>query len=85
MPKRSSKPPDDPNEAAHDAVRRLTGKDEDQTASDPDEQARREAARILGSLGGKKGGPARAEKLSPRRRKQIAKKAALARWKKKRR
>lgn len=35
------------------------------------------AARALGSKGGK----SRAEKLSPRKRKQIAKKAALARWK----
>lgn len=31
---------------------------------------------------GKIGGKARAEKLSPRKRKQIAKKAAQARWKK---
>lgn len=35
----------------------------------------------LGSMGGKKGGKARAKKLSPRRKKQIAKKAANARWK----
>jgi len=34
----------------------------------------------LGQLGGRKGGRARAEKLSDRRRKQIAKKAATARW-----
>jgi len=34
----------------------------------------------LGKLGGPKGGKARAEKLSPRKRKQIAKKAAAARW-----
>ncbi len=38
------------------------------------------AAVALGRLGGLKGGKARAEKLSPRRRKQIAKRAALARW-----
>lgn len=31
--------------------------------------------------GGLKGGPARAEKLSPAKRKQIAKKAATVRWK----
>ncbi len=37
----------------------------------------------LGRLGGKKGGPARAKKLSPERRKEIAKKAVEARWKKK--
>lgn len=35
----------------------------------------------LGHLGGIKGGPARAEALSAQRRRQIAKKAANARWK----
>jgi hypothetical protein len=34
----------------------------------------------LGSLGGKKGGEARAKKLTPMQRKRIAKKAANARW-----
>jgi hypothetical protein len=43
------------------------------------------AAVELGRLGGKKGGKARAEKLSPERRKEIARKAANARWEKKRR
>jgi hypothetical protein len=43
------------------------------------------AAVALGKLGGRKGGKARAEKLSPERRKEIAKKAAEARWAKKRR
>lgn len=38
------------------------------------------AAVALGRLGGLKGGKARAEKLSPSRRKQIAKRAANARW-----
>lgn len=38
------------------------------------------AAVALGKLGGPKGGRARAEKLSPARRKAIAKKAAQARW-----
>jgi hypothetical protein len=41
------------------------------------------AAVALGRLGGLKGGRARAEKLSPKKRTQIAKKAALARWAKK--
>lgn len=40
------------------------------------------AAVALGRLGGKKGGKARAEKLSPARRKAIARKAAAARWNK---
>ena len=34
----------------------------------------------LGRLGGLKGGKARAERLTPERRVEIAKKAALARW-----
>lgn len=35
----------------------------------------------LGKLGGPKGGRARAAKLSPRKRAQIARRAARARWK----
>lgn len=41
------------------------------------------AAVALGRLGGLKGGKARAEKLSERKRKEIAKKAAKTRWSKK--
>jgi hypothetical protein len=40
------------------------------------------AAVALGRLGGLKGGKARAEKLSPKKRKEIARKAAKARWEK---
>lgn len=36
----------------------------------------------LGKLGGKKGGPARAAKLTAEQRKEIARRAAEARWKK---
>ena len=41
------------------------------------------AAVALGRLGGLKGGKARADKLSAKRRKQIAQKAAQSRWNKK--
>jgi Na+/glutamate symporter len=41
-----------------------------------------QAAATLGRLGGLKGGPARAKKLTSKKRTQIAKKAAKARWKK---
>lgn len=41
------------------------------------------AAVALGRLGGQKGGPARAKKLSAAKRKAIAEKGAAARWKKK--
>ena len=38
------------------------------------------AAVALGRLGGKKGGAARAAKLSPKKRQQIARAAAMKRW-----
>lgn len=38
------------------------------------------AAVVLGRLGGKKGGHARAKKLTAKQRSEIAKKAARARW-----
>lgn len=41
------------------------------------------AAVALGRLGGLKGGPARAKKLSSKKRKEIARKAATFRWSKK--
>lgn len=40
------------------------------------------AAVALGRLGGLKGGVARAQKLSPQRKKEIAQKAANKRWSK---
>ena len=50
---------------------------EDQAAPD---DGKNPAAVALGRLGGKKGGKARAEKLTAERRREIAKKAAEARW-----
>lgn len=40
------------------------------------------AAVALGRLGGLKGGPARAKKLSSKKRQEIARKAAKSRWSK---
>jgi hypothetical protein len=40
------------------------------------------AAVKLGKLGGKKGGKARADKLTPEQRQAIARRAAQARWEK---
>ena len=37
-------------------------------------------AKAMGHKGGLKGGQARAEKLTPEQRKEVAKKAAKARW-----
>ena len=88
MPKRSSRQPDENRAAKNvaDELARLSGEDEDETQADtqPDNRdvaARKEAARLLGSLGGKKGGLERARRLSPKRRAEIARKAAKARWK----
>jgi hypothetical protein len=79
MPSRPSKkgqrPSTDPNVAAFEAVQALTGRADDEQAM------RSEAARILGRLGGSKGGKKRAENLTGRRRSEIARQAAKARWK----
>lgn len=46
----------------------------------PQKREKNPAAVALGRLGGQKGGKARAEKLSDEERKEIARKAAEARW-----
>jgi hypothetical protein len=50
--------------------------------SEEERMLRSQAASILGKLGGSKGGKKRAENLSPERKRQIASKAAQARWSK---
>lgn len=77
MPTRSSKP-SDANQLAKAIVDQATG-DAPKTEPPPVKNA---AAVALGRLGGKKGGAARASKLSPKKRSAIAKKAAAARWQK---
>lgn len=49
--------------------------------TEPPQRVKNRAAVALGRLGGRKGGPARAEKLSSEQRSEIARKAALSRWK----
>jgi hypothetical protein len=51
------------------------------TEDAPVDPKKNPAAVALGRMGGLKGGKARAAKLSPAKRKAIAKKAAKARWK----
>lgn len=51
---------------------------------DPEAEEARELARKLGRRGGLKGGPARAAKMTPEERSEQARKAAKARWAKKR-
>ena len=73
MPKRSSKKnPQDVNVLAAAIVSEATA-----DAS----EGKNPHAVALGRLGGKKGGPARAKKLTPEQRREIARKAAQARWK----
>lgn len=83
MPKRSSKPPSDPNVAARRVVSKLTGEDPIEETPPKKKQDKNPAAVALGRLGGKKGGKARAAKLTPEERKAIAKKAAESRWRNK--
>lgn len=52
----------------------------DKPAKKPEKPEKNPAAVALGRMGGLKGGKARAAKLSPTKRKAIAKKAAKARW-----
>ena len=76
MPKRSRKQSDDVNVLAKIIV------DESTEESTKEKPKKNPAAVALGRLGGLKGGKARAKKLSAKRRKEIAKKAAEARWNK---
>jgi hypothetical protein len=78
MQKRSGKK-QDLNERAFSIVQQFTGE-----APKPEPNKEKNPAAVaLGRLGGLKGGKARAEKLSPKQRKAAAKKAAMARWRKK--
>jgi hypothetical protein len=75
MPKRLSK---DVNEAAFQMVRRSTATDEPKVS-------RSEISRVMtamGRKGGRIGGKRRLETMTAEQRKEIAKKAATARWSK---
>jgi hypothetical protein len=77
MPTRASKPPRDANELAKYVL--------DVTMGDAEKikpPTKNPHAQALGQLGASKGGQARALKLSAKKRKAIAKKAAEARWNK---
>lgn len=69
--------PKDTNQLAKSIVDQAT---EEKTQEEIDQEAAKAAAAALGRLGGLKGGKARAKALSAKRRKEIAKKAAAARW-----
>lgn len=72
---KKTKLPADTNKKAKSVVDLATG-NEDALNAD----GKNAAAVALGRKGGLKGGKARAESLTAKRRKEIAKKAAAARW-----
>jgi hypothetical protein len=78
MPNRSSKRPRDVNSLAKFIVDVATG----QVEIAKTDEGKDPAAVALGRKGGLKGGKARAESMSAKRRAEIARKAAAARWKK---
>lgn len=91
MPNRSSKAknPRDLNQLAAAIVNAAVDESPPATETPPvdpdpsspyDERGKLKAAVALGKMGGAKGGQARAKNLSKRRRAEIAKRAALARW-----
>jgi len=83
MPSRASKKrPRDPNLLARSVVEDLIGQHLDGTPLPPSNPERKKnaAAVALSKLGASKGGLARAQSLSARKRKMIAKKAAEVRW-----
>lgn len=75
MPKRSSKQKD-----TQQLARSVLDTIVPDTEPAKDKPEKNPAAVSLGRLGGLKGGKARAAKLSPAKRKAIAKKAAAKRW-----
>ncbi len=79
MPTRSSKDHDFAT-VARGIVERAIGERLDGSPLPEPDAGKNPAAVALGKLGGAKGGKARAAKLSPAKRKAIAKKAAAARW-----
>jgi hypothetical protein len=82
MPERSTKPrdprPRDPSQRAFQIILEATG--QAPKTEPPAEAPKNPHAVALGRLGGLKGGLARAAPLSPRKRSQIAAKAAAKRW-----
>jgi hypothetical protein len=87
MPDRSKIRPRDPNQLAYRIIQEATGQvpkyDPNQAKAKAVDSTKNPNAVALGRLGGLKGGAARAASLTPRKRSQIAAKAAKARWGKK--
>jgi hypothetical protein len=78
MPKRSRKKEPDLNRLAKSIVDQATT--DEQLQAKAVQKGKNPAAVLLGRLGGLRGGKARAVKLSPERRAEIARNAAAQRW-----
>ena len=83
--RKQPKRPRDFNQRAASTVARATGEESDSEPEhvevpNPTPEERHNAAVALGRLGGKKGGPARAKKMTAEQRSESARKAAKARW-----
>lgn len=74
---KASKRPKDTNQLAKLIADMATGEEKE---TEKTEDGKNAAAVALGRLGGLKGGKARANKLTPEQRKEIAKKGAEKRW-----
>jgi hypothetical protein len=78
MPKRSRTGKPDVNQMAANLIDAISG----DLPAEVRDMTKNPNAVALGRLGGLKGGHARAEKLSAKKRQEIARKAAKTRWKK---
>lgn len=83
MKKKKKKRPTDLNLLAKSIVDDATNENPIIEEPSTQEPIKNPHAVALGRLGGKKGGPARAKKLTAKQRQEIAKRAAKARWGKK--
>ena len=79
----SKKKSSDVNTLASQIVEEVTEETSEDQEKETEVVIKNPHAQALGHLGGLKGGKARAAKLSAKRRKEIAQKAAKTRWKKK--
>jgi hypothetical protein len=79
MARRRPQRPRDPNQLGKLIVELSTGEKVD---VQPNGESAMSSAQLFARSGGLRGGKARAEKLSAKRRKEIARKAAAKRWRK---
>jgi hypothetical protein len=86
---KKKKPSSDVNVTAFEILQAVIGEPADKSHNETEEPNKKKkpahpeknpAAVALGRLGGLKGGKARAEKLSAKKRSEIARKAAKSRW-----